>query len=339
MSRSKKKKALVIRFSSIGDIILTTPVIRSLALQGDYEVHLLTHQKFTHVLKDNPHLEKIHSFEESIWTTSKKISNHHYDIIIDLHKSIRSYLLRLFLLRKVYGFNKLRIKRWWRTKINKDLKDDNHIALRFIDALTPLKLSYDGGGLDYYIPQKDRIVLSGRNSTKKIALIPGANFYSKTIPTEKLIAIISQWPDLDFHILGGEKEIGKFNELNIYPNVQNHCGQLSLAQSASIIEQSDLIICTDTALMHISAALKKNIISIWGGTVPGFGFYPFFPPDKGSFKIIENVSLSCRPCSKSGKTHCPKSHFNCMKTISTNEIQKEIKNYIEMNHLHTNHVI
>jgi ADP-heptose:LPS heptosyltransferase len=101
-------------------------------------------------------------------------------------------------------------------------------------------------------------------------------------------------------------------------NTINLCGKLNLNQSASIIQQSHKVITSDTGLMHIAAAYKKDIISLWGNTIPEFGMGPYFA-GKNS-QILEVKNLSCRPCSKLGYKKCPKGHFKCMNDIEIAEI-------------------
>lgn len=96
-------------------------------------------------------------------------------------------------------------------------------------------------------------------------------------------------------------------------HVLNFCGMCSIAQSALLIESSQLLITHDTGMMHVGAALRKPILSIWGNTIPDFGMYPFYPRDQNiPSQMFEVPNLSCRPCSKIGHKVCPKGHFKCM---------------------------
>ena len=104
------------------------------------------------------------------------------------------------------------------------------------------------------------------------------------------------------------------------PHVLNTCGQYSLHQSASLLRQAALVITHDTGLMHIAAALRKPIVSIWGSTIPEFGMTPFYPQDLAQNTTIEVKNLACRPCSKIGYEVCPKGHFRCMETIEVEKI-------------------
>jgi len=327
-----KKKVLVIRFSSIGDIILTTPVLRCLHQSGDYEVHFLTHERYTHVLASNAYIHSIYGFTD-FWKCRKWISGQKFDFIIDLHCSLRSHLLSLSLLKRFHGFEKLRWRRWYRTWTKKKLPSDRHIALRFLNALKRWDIQYDGEGLDYFISKNDHHpLIQGDKSTPHVALITGARHFTKTIPLHISKSIIIQYPDIHFHLLGGKNEMESTKPLNQYKNVTNHTGKLNLEQSASVIKQCDFVITTDTAMMHMAAAFQKKIISIWGGTVPEFGFYPFLKNEEGMNISIENKELNCRPCSKSGISKCPKGHFNCMNKISTDDLFSAINRYLAANH-------
>jgi ADP-heptose:LPS heptosyltransferase len=98
----------------------------------------------------------------------------------------------------------------------------------------------------------------------------------------------------------------------------NAVGKYNINQSASLIRQSKLVITHDTGLMHIAAAFKKKILSVWGHTIPEFGMYPYLPdPDS---RIFETRGLKCRPCTKIGKAECPKGHFRCINDIDNDAI-------------------
>ncbi|MEE9373970.1 MAG: glycosyltransferase family 9 protein [Saprospiraceae bacterium] len=327
------KKALVIRFSSIGDIILTTPVIRCLAIQGAYEVHFLTQDRFANVLADNPYIAHIYTLDKNLFTISKHIRGRKYNVVFDLHNNIRSYSIRFFLFKKVHQFDKLRIKRWMRTVVKKGIDFDRHVVMRFLDTLATLGIVDDGKGLDFLIKKEYECPIHIKKGAIHIALVPGAQHFTKTMPPHISSTIVNKWPDVHFHIIGGDVEQTSTAYLNSFPNVTNHCGKLTLPQSASVLQQCKIVITTDTAMMHVAAALQKKIISVWGGTVPEFGFYPFFGNGGGKNIFIENNEISCRPCSKSGRSSCPINHFDCMTQISTNAIHSAIKEFITSNHL------
>jgi ADP-heptose:LPS heptosyltransferase len=113
------------------------------------------------------------------------------------------------------------------------------------------------------------------------------------------------------HLLYSSNENELQNDLNKRAIVFNGCGKFNLNQSASLLKQSLAVFTHDTGLMHIAAAFKKQIFSIWGNTVPEFGMYPYKTP----FSIFENKKLQCRPCSKIGHNKCPLGHFKCMNDV------------------------
>lgn len=123
-------------------------------------------------------------------------------------------------------------------------------------------------------------------------------------------------------LLGGKEDYDKSSQVCdvLGKNVFNACGKFNINQSASFVEQAIAIITTDTGLMHIAAALRKKVISVWGNTVTDFGMYPYYPKDKENYHIIEVKNLKCRPCSKLGYKQCPKKHFRCMMDINVSKI-------------------
>ena len=106
--------------------------------------------------------------------------------------------------------------------------------------------------------------------------------------------------------------------------VVNVCGRLSLHQSASLVRQSAVVLTHDTGLMHIAAALRKPIVSVWGSTVPKLGMYPFYPDGMDLNTSIEVMGLRCRPCSKIGYERCPKGHFRCMREVDAEGVAERV---------------
>jgi len=221
-----------------------------------------------------------------------------------------------FTLRKL-NFQKFLMIRF---KINR--MPDKHLVDRYLDTVSVFDVKNDGGGLDYYIREEDEIALSDLPEPFRagfIAFVAGAQHGTKQMPEEKMVDICRKL-NLPVILLGGKKEeaLGKQIEKESGTNVLNAVGMYNINQSASIIRQSRLVITHDTGLMHIAAAFNKKILSVWGHTIPEFGFYPY-QPDPASM-IFETKGLSCRPCTKIGKEKCPKGHFRCMNDIKNDDI-------------------
>lgn len=319
-------KVLIIRFSSIGDIVLTTPVIRCLKQQvPGVEVHYLTKKRFSALLAPNPYIDKIWELEGSLQPILKELEKEKFDIIIDLHHNLRSRMVKWRLGTKSYSFDKLNWKKWLLVKLHWNILPKKHIVQRYLDTLAPIGVRDDGQGLDHFIPQKEEVNISSLPAALHqgyIAFAIGAQHATKRLPTDKIVKICKEL-HLPVLLLGGKEDSQTANELVaiLGEKAFSACGKYSLHQSASLVRQAKKMISHDTGLMHIASAFNKEIISIWGNTVPEFGMYPY-KIDKG---MIAQVSgLSCRPCSKIGFQNCPKRHFKCMNDLDFNTIIQTI---------------
>ena len=315
----KFKKILIIRFSSIGDIVLTTPVIRCVKKQfPDAEVHYVTKEVFKNILIHNPYIDKVHTFKEDISELYEPLKAENFDVVIDLHKNLRSLRLKQKLKAKNYSFDKLNLQKFLAVNFKQINKLPNkHIVDRYFDAVAPLGIKNDGKGLDHFMHQNDRVdvssLLTDHLQKTFVALVVGGSYFTKKIPLNKLSEICKN-SKLPIIVLGGKEDKPVGDELqNQFPQLINTCGQYTINQSASIIEQAEWVVSSDTGLMHIAAAYNKKIISMWGNTIPEFGMSPYLPNLEN--KILEVKNLSCRPCSKLGYKKCPKGHFKCMNDL------------------------
>ena len=316
-------KILIIRFSSIGDIVLTTPVIRCCKQQlKNAEIHFVTKAAFKSVLQNNLNVDKLITFEKEITEVYESLKKENYDCVIDLHNNVRSARLKLILCKKNFTFKKLNVKKWLAVTLkNKKILPPVHIVQRYLHTCESLGIIDDGKGLDYFISETEKVnidLVSSKLNSGFLALVIGGSYFTKKIPLNKLIEICKA-SKLPVVMLGDKTDSDLAKEvLKNTQNAINVCGKFSLNQSASIIEQSSLVVTSDTGLMHIAAAFNKKIFSLWGNTIPEFGMYPYKPHPES--KILEVHNLSCRPCSKLGYSKCPKSHFKCMNEIEVNKI-------------------
>ncbi len=319
------KKILVIRFSSIGDIVLTSPVIRCLKNQlPEAEIHFLTKKQFLPVLAANPYIDKIYSVEEKIEEVIFELKQESYDYIVDLHKNFRSKGVILKLKKPASSFNKINIKKWLIVNLKINKLPDVHIVDRYFQAVSKLNVKNDGKGLDYFIPEKDKVdlkLLPDQFQESYIAWAIGGKHQTKIYPEERIIEVCEKIKKPAI-LLGGKEDFDKGERISnsIGGRVFNACGKFNINQSASLVEIADKIITNDTGLMHIAAAFRKEIISLWGNTIPEFGMYPYMPGGESKSLILEVKKLSCRPCSKLGYKSCPKSHFDCMNRINAEEL-------------------
>jgi len=321
-------KFLVIRLSSIGDIILTSPVVRCLAKQMGSEVHVLTRTAYTSLYTSNPYVAKVHAYaNEQLRPLIEGLKAEKFDHVIDLQKSRRSISLRSRIGVSATSFPKVNLQKWLKVNLKWDLLPDAHIVQRYLKAVDTFGVRYDGDGLDLFI---DRAIeppaAVSQTSQPYIAFAIGAAHGTKRLPPESLADLCSRIKH-PIILLGGstEKEIGE-DLAKTSPLVTSLCGTCSLQESAAVLRKAALVISHDTGMMHMAAALQKPIFSIWGNTIPGFGMTPFYRRENPPIQRIFEVSgLSCRPCSKIGYETCPKGHFSCMLDQDMEKIGREVE--------------
>jgi len=322
------KKILVIRFSSIGDIVMCTALVRCLSKQIDAEVHFLTKDAFRTIVDANPFVTKVYSIKNKVSEVIEDLKGEAYDYIIDLHKNIRSMQVKRALKTTNFSFHKLNFEKWLMVNFKIDHLPNVHIVDRYLQTVSSLGIVKDGEGLDYFIPPEKEIdaeqfifdKLKEKHS-KYIAFAIGAAHATKRLPTEKIIEMCDRI-NMPVILLGGpgDKETGKQIQISAGEHVINTCGELKLHESASLVRQAYKVLTHDTGMMHIAAAFGKDIISIWGNTIPEFGMYPYYSNGINNNITIEVNGLSCRPCSKIGYQKCPKGHFNCMNQINFDKL-------------------
>jgi len=296
---------------------LTTPVIRCLKRQlPESEIHYLTKENFRSILELNPHLDKLITFSKSPDEVISALKKEKYDLIIDLHKNIRTTKLKAALLRRNLSFNKINLEKWLTVNTKKKgFLPDLHIVDRYFEGIRKLGITNDHQGLDFFISKEDEFELPDGLKNGFIAFAIGAQYATKRLPLEKMISLLSK-TDHPVVLLGGKEDFEtgeKIKNALSGKKIQNYCGELSIRQSAFVVSRSKVVLTHDTGLMHIAAAFKKPIVSIWGNTIPEFGMYPYLPGQKGLYDLVEVENLKCRPCSKIGFQSCPKTHFDCMR--------------------------
>lgn len=310
-------KILVIRFSSMGDIIYTTPVVRCLKTQlPNAKVHFLTKPAFKYIYDDNPYVDKLLLLEPELSQTIDEIKAQGYDLIIDLHNNLRTAIIKLRTGIKSSTYKKQPVRKWLSLKFRLKLVEPIHLVERYLKAVKFLGVTNDGKPIDYYIKAQHDLnkLLPATHRDNYIAFVIGATHFTKRMPNEKIISICRQI-DRPIVLLGGEDVKANGNEIAaaIGGSIYNACGITTLDESAFLVSKATRILGFDTGLTHIAEAFDKPIGSIWGGTVPELlGVQPYMVKDA---EVI-GIDLSCRPCSKFGLEKCPLGHFKCMKDIS-----------------------
>jgi ADP-heptose:LPS heptosyltransferase len=338
-------KFLIIRFSSIGDIVLTTPVIRCLKKQvPDAEIHYLTKTTYLQILSTNPYIDKVHYLGQSLQAVITELKKEDFDYIIDLHHNLRSMKVKDALKVKSFSFDKLNVKKWIYTSFKWNLLPDLHVVDRYMETVAGFGVKNDGAGLDYFIAREDIIKESDLPTSHQagyIGVVIGAALNTKKYPFHHLKKLC-ELLDHPIILLGGLEDADEGDRIAASDSIKiyNACGKFGLNESADLVRRAKLIVTNDTGLMHIAAAYKRPVISLWGNTVPAFGMYPYYgdnfnqnrnagantPP----YDIFEIKKLRCRPCSKIGYDACPLGHFKCMEKIAPEEVITRIKDRLRI---------
>lgn len=322
---------LIIRFSSIGDIVLTTPVIRCLKQQfnGEVEIYYATKEQFATLVEPNPYLTGVFKLKgKDTGGLINELKSIQFDYIIDLHHNIRTARIKKALNVPALSFNKLNWQKWLLVNLKINKLPKVHIVDRYLETVRFFDVQNDQKGLDYFIPADQQIPAQQLfqehelNYAPYIAFVVGGSFATKVLPVEKAVATIQKM-NQPVVLVGGPNDRQSAEQIRIRAGKQkvlNACGALSLHQSASIIQQAEAVITNDTGMMHIAAAFHKKIVAVWGNTIPEFGMAPYVPQNPTLATNVQVQGLRCRPCSKLGYNKCPKKHFYCMNLIDEQEI-------------------
>ncbi len=317
-------RLLFIRFSSIGDIVFTTPAIRCAKQQiPGVELHFLTKASMKAVTEANPYIDHFHYFHKDLNATIKGLKAFQFDYIIDLHRNLRTFQIQKALGVPSLSYHKLSLQKLLLTKLHLNYMPARHIVDRSLDTLSALGVVNDGKGLDYFIPKEATLpsnALPAAFQSGYIALVIGASYATKKLPVASLQALCHKIP-YPIVLIGGKEDqaegaaIEAINPIKIW----NACGKFNLHESALLVKQSKTVISHDTGFLYIACAFHKKTVAIWGATAPALQVEPYYPTKMDSSKknvwyynaIVPN--LPCQPCSNFGTKQCPQGHFACMK--------------------------
>ncbi len=327
-------KFLVIRFSSIGDIVLASPVLRCLKQQvSTSEIHFLSKRSFAAVTEGNPYIDKFYHYDNDLTALIDSLKEEDYDYVIDLHNNFRSARIRRALGKQSYVIDKLNWEKFLLTKLRINIMPGRHITLRSLDTLSSFGVKDDGIGLDYFIPAKDMISeedIPLSHHAGYIALVIGASYPTKKLPVYKLQELVKAI-DFPIMLIGGreDREEGEAVAAVAEGKVYNACGKFNLNESADLVRRSKLVISHDTGLQYIACAFHKPVIAIWGSTSPKLDVEPFYPAVmNGKYENVLVPNLKCQPCSKYGNHKCPLGHFKCMRQQDIEHIRNLVFNLL-----------
>ncbi|MEZ4827035.1 MAG: glycosyltransferase family 9 protein [Bacteroidia bacterium] len=325
-------KILVIRFSSIGDIVLTTPVLRNLKkAYPQSEVHYYTKPAFAAVLKQNPYVDQVHTLESPLKKQLRSLREENYDLVIDLHRNIRTFRVKRGLGVPAMSFYKANFSKWLLVKTGRLPRPISHVVERYLNVIRKIGVETDSRGLDFFLPESAvkeaeqiRANAGPDFSGDCLAVVLGATHRTKRWLPVHFTSLLNK-----FHqpviLLGGEDIRKEAHAIagGLDVPVLNAVGQYDLLVSSALMKSCRAVLTHDTGLMHVAAAFGMKVFSLWGSTVPELGMTPW----KTESYILENKEVPCRPCSKIGFDICPKGHFNCMGNLTPEKVLESLENH------------
>ncbi|GAB4016826.1 glycosyltransferase family 9 protein [Spirosoma koreense] len=314
---ARSVKILVLQFASIGDVVLTTPVVRCLKNQlPNAEVHYATQKVYQTLTAYNPYLTASHYLDGSVYSLIRQLRAEQFDYVVDLQNTFTTRLIKAALGVRSYSLERQPFRQWLYVFWKVNALPDQHIVDRYLAVVQPLGIENDGRGLDYFIPYRDEVETDWLPDTHQqdyVAYAIGGQSLTRRLPVRRMIELCRKI-NYPIVLLGdtedrkaGEAIVQALGERQIY----NACGHYNINQSASLIKRARIVFSHDTGLMHVAAAFRKKVYSIWGSTTPQFGFYPYKTPHVR----LENPGLGCRPCSAISSGSCPMKHFKCMNNL------------------------
>jgi len=308
---------------------LTSPVIQALYDSG-YELHYLLKSAYRTVIQSDSRIHSIWSYDSKLSDTIRLLRAENFDYVVDLHNNMRSLMVRLSLGQPAYVLRKSRIRDFLMIRFKAFRNPRPHIVHRFMDTALPL-ISFDSK-TDFQPDFRIDPAIEGQQTIEGayISVSIATAFPTKDIPVETLAGLINSMPGHHFVLLGADKDVPLANKLVnrlTHRNYSSFVGRLGLHASADIIRNSKALVTGDSGLMHIAAALNTPVIALFGSTHPVLGYTPYYNKPT-PHHIIQNETLSCRPCSRQGRKSCPKGHFKCMNDLSIDEIRLKVEQLV-----------
>lgn len=330
--------------SSIGDIVLTTPLIRSFKKKfPGSSLDFVVRKEFAELLRHNPHIDTLHEFDTKtgiagLRSLANRLRHAGYDLVIDAHDNLRSrFIRRRCKGRKTVRIRKRIIPRFFLIQCKWNLyRDHVHVVDRYIEPVEFLGVSNDNEGLELHIPGDiekhvaDQFEELKKNSDLVVAICPSAKHYTKRWLKEYYVDLAQKLVSAHnacIVILGGPEDHSYCEDVKRLiggERAVNVAGSASLLQAAAIFDHCDIVVSNDTGLMHIATSRKRNVVALFGPTVRELGFFPY----GNKSVVVEHTNLSCRPCTHIGSNECPKGHFRCMKEIEPDRVLDAVRRFI-----------
>ena len=343
-------KTLIIRFSSIGDIALSSLLVRTLHQRfPSARIDFVIKSEFAELVAHNPYLTQVYALPVGgtfgdLHRLRSTIKPSSYDLIIDIHDSLRSRFLSIGA-QRVVRINKRKLARFLLVHTSWDTYrfwgGAPSVALRYLEPVQHLDVKDDGNGLEIHLPAEARL----RAATivqqvgivpadRVLAVCPGAKHGNKIWLAERFAEVAtraSREAGAALVLLGGRDDAERCAEIETairrsapHATVTNLAGSLSLLETAAVMERCTAVVTNDSGLMHLAACCKRSVVAVFGPTVRQFGFFPFGTENS----VVEHPHLSCRPCTHIGLPQCPRKHFRCMEEIGADQVYENVRRFL-----------
>ncbi|MBM2841387.1 MAG: hypothetical protein HW412_1915 [Bacteroidetes bacterium] len=338
--------------SSVGDIILSSLLLRVLHKRfPECSIDFLVKAAYGDLVRFNPHVSRVIEFPDDggiheLRRIRETVRATHYDLIIDIHDNLRSRYL-CFGFPNVVRIRKRKIARFLLVKTKWNVYEffggAPSVAGRYLEAVRGLGVENDGNGLEVFIPPtalaRAEKILEDAGIGKSgvvIGICPAARHQNKMWLKERFAetaSTLSREHKATVLLFGsGKEEESRCEQVKAAMTqnsadlrVLNLADKLSLPETAAMMDRCSVIITNDSGLMHLAAARKRKVVAIFGPTVRELGFFPYGTTST----VIEDISLSCRPCTHIGLPECPKGHFKCMMNIHAAQVTEAARKLLK----------
>jgi len=322
-------KILVVRLSSIGDVVLATPLMRCLRKKYPAaQIDFLVREQYSSILSQNPNISNLILFKDNVFELARWIRKEKYDFVLDIHNNLRTCLMTFFSGAKIFRYKNNSFLRFLLVEFGINLYREKLPVFKwYLKTAEPLGVVYDNEGMDLFIDNKIKDLLSQNLKNGSIGICPVSVWGTKRWPKEYFVEFsktASQKNNCDVLIFGGKNDFDFCEDIKkqVGEKAKNLCG-LSLQETAAALKKCRYVLSNDTGLMHMAEALKVPVVAVFGPTVEEFGFYPQTENSK-----VLSKKYNCKPCSTKGSEKCPVGDFKCMRDISVQEATANCAAYI-----------
>jgi len=326
-------RVLCVRFSSIGDVLLTTPLVRALHRRHpDAELYFVTKRAMAPLVVENPYLDRVIELEpkERITDLARRLRALRPTHGLDLHGSLRSAALRLLVPCQWGRYSKRRLARTAliAAKINMYGK---HVPVpeRYFEAARALDAHPDGGPPEFFLAPAARervarwLTERGLDRQPFAALAPGAAHATKRWPIRHWTALAEQLRTMGYGLVAvggpGDRELAA----QVGPAVHNAAEEFTLQETGACLARATVLVSGDTGVMHMATGVGTRVVALFGPTVELFGFFPY----ASRAEVLER-DLGCRPCSAMGTERCPLGHHRCLEELFPDQVAAAVQRLV-----------